>query len=203
MVLEWSHFYPHMPNQFITFPSHGWNLVCLSLMNSVGFTLMTLWDPASPQRSAGTQQGAAILGIPLNFYWVASDPALAPNLSLWTPFAPTWWLTENLPHVTPIPQEDLSVTEPNRQLAGGGKQTQISGCLGPLADLSSGLVLVESSFGVQLGPSNTHPGQAEAVTNCGKLQKCFYWPVPEFLPRGPRNNIPSGQVKTSDQQWMG
>lgn len=124
-------------------------------------------------------------------------------VSIWsTPFAPTWWLTENLPHVTHIPQEDLSVTEPNRQLASGGKQTQISGCLVPLADLSPGLVLVESSFGAQVGPSHTHPGQAEIATNCGKLQNCCLLTCTRVPPNRPKTNIPSARVKTSDQQWM-
>lgn len=42
-------------------------------------------------------------------------------------------------------------------------------CLGPFADLQLALVLMEPSFGTQLGPSHSHQGPAKAATNCGSL----------------------------------
>ena len=42
-------------------------------------------------------------------------------------------------------------------------------CPGPFAHLALGSVVVEASLGLQLGPSHTHPGPAEAATNCGLL----------------------------------
>ena len=51
--------------------------------------------------------------------------------------------------------EALSVTEPVRQLVGGGRQRQISRFLGNFDDLTLGLVLVKADLGAQL----------EAVTN--------------------------------------
>ena len=73
---------------------------------------------------------------------------------------------ENLPHATCIKPEVLSVTEPNRQLAGRGNQRQFSGLFGPFANLPLGSVLMAAGLAAHLGPSHTHPHPKEAAANC-------------------------------------
>lgn len=57
----------------------------------------------------------------------------------------TWLLTENIPQASLILPEVLSTSKPNRQWADGGRQMQISKCLGHFADLPSGLELIEDT----------------------------------------------------------
>ena len=65
-----------------------------------------------------------------------------------------------------VQPEALSVTEPTRQPGGGGKQRQISECLGTFAGLPLGLVQLKAGLDAYLGPSHAHPcNPAEAATN--------------------------------------
>ena len=66
-------------------PPHDQILICSSLINSIGLTLMTSWDPAPSQMSAGPRQLVAGLGIPWDFCWAASGRALAKTLNFYQP----------------------------------------------------------------------------------------------------------------------
>ena len=98
MALGWRpFFFPHKPNSYRAFPLCGQILVCWDLMNSASLTLMSPWDPAPPQRSAGTWWGPTRLGVPWDFCWVASYPALAPSLN--------FYQTDK--HHSPLPGDSL------------------------------------------------------------------------------------------------
>ena len=103
------------------------------------------------------------------------------------------------------------MTEPNRKLAGGGRQRQNSGCLGPFADLFLGSVLVEASVGANIGPSHAQQSPAEADTHCGSfcsskqlsglaISSIWHWSASESLPKGPRRDKSSGELQTTSEQ---
>lgn len=140
-------------------------LACLDLMNSVGLTLTTPWDPTPPQRSTGTWKVVADFVVSWYCCRRASDPAQVLHLNLYQPDEQH----SNLPHTTCIPPKALSVTQPKKQPSGGGRWRWISGCLGLFSDLTPNSVLVEAGIIAQLGSSSIHLSSVEAAINSGLL----------------------------------
>lgn len=106
--------------------------------------------------------------------------------------------------------EALSVAEPNRQPAGGGRQRWILQCLWLFPDLPLNSVLVEASLNAQLGSSSTHlePEEAAISVDCfvvsNRLPRAtsrqhLILTCTRVPPKRPQNQQKTGQHQTTSE----
>ena len=108
-------------------------------------------------------------------------------------------VTHNVPPITPVPPEALSVTKHNRQR----QEETVCKVIETFTDLHLSPVLVKASPSVQVGPSHMHPDPAEAATNCGTLV------APNRLPRASHRQcvtfvcttVPLKRLQNQNTQW--
>ena len=162
------------------------------------------------QTPSGWQLALMYTGTCANWKHPSTKTEIEPVSVWWTPFTPTWWLTENLLHATLVLPEDLSVTEPHRQLAGGGRWRKISGWLGLLLAYPQAWCWWKLALMCNLAfPTYTQAQHRQSQTvDCSVAanrllrtsHNIWHWPATESLPRGPRTNTPSGQLQKISEQ---
>lgn len=135
---------------------------CFSWVNSAGLIPRMLWDTTPQQRCWDPRGCRLVLGYSETFAKCPQTQHRYKGNSTstwWTHLAPPW-LRIYFTQFTNCQRlfHWLSLT-------GGHEEKANSGSLGPFADLSLGSVLVETSQGTKWGPTQAHPGTAEATTN--------------------------------------
>ena len=100
-----------MQNFFFTLPNislFGPDKLCLPYLDN--FLRLHFTTEVCSQLAKLVYPGVLLSGL-----GPSTGTEIEPVLIWWTPLAPTWWLTEILPHATWIPPEALPMTDPSRQ----------------------------------------------------------------------------------------